>query len=95
MELGEVKTAYRDLLQPVFGELFRMDDRKEDRNWIVIILDGKQEDFISHCMVQTTSICIGAMSASFSASDGMTWCHLIPTAKLYWRVILTPRSCPA
>ena len=45
MELGEVKTAYRDLLQPVFGELFRMDDRKEDRNWIEIILDGKQEDF--------------------------------------------------
>ena len=45
MELGEVKTAYRDLLQPVFGELFRMDDSEEERNWIVIILDGKQEDF--------------------------------------------------
>jgi len=45
MNLGELKRIYQSLLQPVFGEQLRVDDSEEDRNWIVIILDGEQEDF--------------------------------------------------
>ena len=44
-DISELKALYRDLLQPVFGERFRIDDSTEDKNWVVIILDGEQEDF--------------------------------------------------
>jgi len=45
MNIGELKIKYQNLLQPVFGARFRIDDSEEDKNWVVIILDGKQEDF--------------------------------------------------
>ena len=44
-DISDLKVLYRDLLQPVFGEQFRIDDSTEDKNWVVIILDGEQEDF--------------------------------------------------
>ena len=45
MDIHELKTIYEDLLHPVFGEQFRMDDSDEDKDWVVILLDGEQEDF--------------------------------------------------
>lgn len=45
MRISELKATYKNLLQPVFGEQFRMDDSEEDRDWVVIILDGEQENF--------------------------------------------------
>jgi len=45
MDIGELKTRYKDLLQPVFGEQFRIDDSDEDQDWVVILLDGKEEEF--------------------------------------------------
>jgi len=45
MDIDELKTRYKDLLQPVFGEQFRIDDSDEDQDWVVILLDGKQEEF--------------------------------------------------
>lgn len=45
MNIGELKTIYRDYLQPIFKDKFRIDDSDEDRNWVVIFLDGAQEDF--------------------------------------------------
>ena len=45
MNITELKIAYKNLLQPIFGEQFRIDDSEEDKDWVVIILDGKQEDF--------------------------------------------------
>ncbi len=45
MNLAELKIAYKNLLQPIFGEQFRIDDSEEEKDWVVIILDGKQEDF--------------------------------------------------
>lgn len=45
MDMDELKTRYKDLLQPVFGERFRIDDSDEDKDWVVILLDGKQGNF--------------------------------------------------
>ena len=45
MDIHELKTIYEDLLHPVFGEQFRIDDSDEDKDWVVILLDGEQEDF--------------------------------------------------
>ena len=45
MDIHELKTIYEDLLHSVFGEQFRMDDSDEDKDWVVILLDGEQEDF--------------------------------------------------
>ena len=45
MDINELKTIYEDLLHPVFGEQFRIDDSDEDKDWVVILLDGEQEDF--------------------------------------------------
>ncbi len=45
MDIHEFKTIYEDLLPPVFGEHFRIDDSDEDKDWVVILLDGEQEDF--------------------------------------------------
>ena len=46
MNMGDLKIKYKTLLQPIFGQQFRIDDSEEDKNWIVIILDGEQEDFM-------------------------------------------------
>lgn len=43
MNICELKTRYQNLLRPVFGEQFAIDDSEE--NWVVILLDGKREDF--------------------------------------------------
>ena len=45
MDIHELKTIYEDLLHPVFGEQFRIDDSDEDKDWVVILLDREQEDF--------------------------------------------------
>lgn len=45
MDIHEPKAMYENLLHPIFGEQFRIDDSDEDKNWVVIILDGSQEDF--------------------------------------------------
>ena len=45
MDIHELKTIYEDLLHPVFGEQFCIDDSDEDKDWVVILLDGEQEDF--------------------------------------------------
>ena len=45
MDIHELKTIYEDLLHPVFGEQFRIDDSDEDKDWVVILLDGEQEGF--------------------------------------------------
>ena len=45
MDIHELKTIYEDLLHPVFGEHFRIDDSDEDKDWVVILLDGEQTDF--------------------------------------------------
>lgn len=45
MDLSELIIKYQNLLQPVFGEQLRIDDSDEDRDWVAIILDGKQETF--------------------------------------------------
>lgn len=45
MNIGELKTIYRNCLQPIFRDKFRIDDSDEDRNWVVIFLDGAQENF--------------------------------------------------
>ncbi len=46
MNIGELKSKYKNLLQPIFREQFYIDDSEEDsRNWVVFILDGKEEDF--------------------------------------------------
>ena len=45
MDIHELKTIYEDLLHPVFGEHFRIDDSDEDKDWVVILLDGEQKDF--------------------------------------------------
>ena len=45
MGIHELKAIYENLLYPIFGELFRIDDSDEDKNWVVIILDGTREDF--------------------------------------------------
>lgn len=46
MNIGDLKIKYKMLLQPIFGQQFRIDDSEEDKNWIVIILDGEREDFM-------------------------------------------------
>ena len=45
MDIHELKTIYEDLLHPVFGEQFCIDDSDEDKDWVVILLDGEQKDF--------------------------------------------------
>ncbi len=45
MDIHELKAIYKYLLHPIFGEQFRIDDSDEDKNWVVIILDGTREDF--------------------------------------------------
>ena len=45
MDIHKLKATYENLLYPVFGELLRIDDSDEDKNWVVVILDGSQEDF--------------------------------------------------
>lgn len=45
MDIHEPKVIYKNLLHPIFGEQFRIDDSDEDKKWVVIILDGSQEDF--------------------------------------------------
>lgn len=45
MNIDELKTTYKSLLQPVFGKQFRIDDSEEDKNWLLIVLDGNREDF--------------------------------------------------
>lgn len=45
MKISELKKEYINLLYPIFGEQLCVDDSEEDRDWVVIILDGKQEDF--------------------------------------------------
>lgn len=45
MNMGDLKTKYKNLLQPIFGEQLCIDDSEENRNWVVILLDGKQEEF--------------------------------------------------
>lgn len=44
MGIHELKAIYENLLYPIFGEQFRIDDSDEDKNWVVIILDGTQEE---------------------------------------------------
>lgn len=46
MNINDLKIKYKTLLQPIFGSQFRIDDSEEDRNWVVIILDGEREDFM-------------------------------------------------
>lgn len=46
MDIYELGKKYESLLRPVFGENFRLDDSEADKDWLVIILDGGQEDFI-------------------------------------------------
>ena len=45
MDIHKLKATYENLLYTVFGELLRIDDSDEDKNWVVVILDGSQEDF--------------------------------------------------
>lgn len=45
MEIGELRTRYKNLLRPIFREQFCIDDSEENRNWVTFILDGKQEEF--------------------------------------------------
>lgn len=45
MNIGSLKIKYMNLLQPIFGEQFCIDDSEENRNWVVVLLDGKQEEF--------------------------------------------------
>jgi len=49
MNMGDLKTKYKNLLQPIFGEQLCIDDGEENRNWVVILLDGKQKEFFSPC----------------------------------------------
>lgn len=46
MNINKLKAIYENLLRPVFGEQFRVDDSEESDNWVTIILDGEQEDFM-------------------------------------------------
>ena len=45
MDINELKKRYADLLQPIFREQLRIEDSEEDRDWVVFILDGAQEEF--------------------------------------------------
>jgi len=45
MNMGDLKIKYKNLLQPIFGEQLCIDDSEENRNWVVVLLDGKQEEF--------------------------------------------------
>ena len=45
MDIHKLKATYENLLYPVLGELLRIDDSDEDKNWVVVVLDGSQEDF--------------------------------------------------
>lgn len=47
MDIAELKIRYKNLLQPVFGEHFRIDDSEEGENWIVILLDEQEEFYFS------------------------------------------------
>ena len=44
MGIHELKAIYENLLYPIFGELFRIDDSDEDKNWVVIILEPPKYD---------------------------------------------------
>lgn len=46
MDIYELGKKYESLLRPVFGDNFRLDDSEADQDWLAIILDGGQEDFI-------------------------------------------------
>lgn len=46
MDIGELKTVYENLLRPVFGEQLRIDDSEQSSDWVAVILDGEQEDFM-------------------------------------------------
>lgn len=46
MDIYELGKKYESLLRPVFGDNFRLDDSEADKDWLAIILDGGQEDFI-------------------------------------------------
>lgn len=46
IHISNLKILYENLLRPVFGEQFRIDDSQEGRNWVTVILDGEQEDFM-------------------------------------------------
>ena len=48
MDISELKVMYRDLLRPVFGEQFRIDDSQEDNNWVVVILMENRKIFVFH-----------------------------------------------
>lgn len=45
MDIGELKIKYKNLLQPIFGQNFRIDDSEEYKQWVAIILDGENEEF--------------------------------------------------
>lgn len=45
MSLHKLKSIYRTLLSPAFGELLRIDDSDEDKDWIAVMLDGEREEF--------------------------------------------------
>lgn len=45
MDIGDLKIKYKSLLQPIFGEKLCIDDSEENKNWVVVFLDGEQEEF--------------------------------------------------
>lgn len=45
MDISELKIRYKNLLQPIFKDQLIIDDTEEDKNWLVLTLDGEQEDF--------------------------------------------------
>ena len=45
MDIVELKMKYKDLLYPIFGQQLRIDDSDENKNWVIIILDGEHEEF--------------------------------------------------
>lgn len=45
MNMGDLKIKYMSLLQPIFGKQLCIDDSEENKNWVVVLLDGKQEEF--------------------------------------------------
>lgn len=46
MDICELAALYERLLHPVFGVQLRVDDSDAKNNWITIILDGEQEEFM-------------------------------------------------
>lgn len=45
MDISELKIKYQTLLRPIFKEQLQVDDTEENRNWVVLYLDGEKEDF--------------------------------------------------